>query len=87
MKKALIGFTGFIGSTLIRQSHFDELYRSTNIDEIRGKNFDLIVCAAAPAWKWLANKNPEDDYAKVSALIDSLSETCLLYTSPSPRDS
>jgi len=75
MKKALIGFTGFVGSTLIRQSHFDELYRSTNINEIRGKNFDLIVCAAAPAWKWLANKNPEDDYAKVSALIDSLSET------------
>ncbi|WP_240726031.1 MULTISPECIES: hypothetical protein [unclassified Escherichia] len=61
---ALIGYSGFVGTTLLRQRRFDALYRSTNIDEIFGKTFDTVVCAAAPAQKWLANKDPADDIKK-----------------------
>jgi hypothetical protein len=46
---ALIGYSGFVGSTLLKQRHFDSLFRSTNIDEIVGKTFDMVVCAGAPA--------------------------------------
>lgn len=69
---ALIGYSGFVGSTLLKQRHFDSLYRSTNIDEIAGKTFDTVVCAGAPAQKWLANKDPVDDLNKINALIEKL---------------
>lgn len=69
---ALIGYSGFVGSILLKQRHFDALYRSTNIDEAVGKTFDTVVCAAAPAQKWLANKNPSDDLQKVNSLIAKL---------------
>lgn len=69
---ALIGFSGFVGSTLLKQTTFDALYRSTTIAEIEGKTFDTIVCAGAPAQKWLANKDPDADRAKIDALIGHL---------------
>jgi len=69
----LIGFSGFVGATLLKQTKFDELYRSTNIAEIRGKSFDTVVCAGAPAVKWLANKEPEQDKQSIQGLISHLS--------------
>lgn len=69
---ALIGFSGFVGSTLLKQRHFDALYRSTNIDEIIGQSFNTVVCAAASAQKWLANKNPVDDLEQINTLIAKL---------------
>lgn len=75
MKGALIGYTGFVGSTLMKQASFDAFYRSTNIAEISGKEFDCIVCAGAPAQKWLANKEPERDLEQINSLINCLS-TC-----------
>ena len=69
---ALIGHSGFVGSTLLRQASFSSLYRSTNINDIHGKSFHQVVCAAAPAQKWLANKDPEDDYRKIQGLIAHL---------------
>lgn len=69
---ALIGFSGFVGTTLLKQRNFSSLYRSTNIGEIKGKSFDTIVCAGAPAQKWLANKDPQDDLKKINSLIDIL---------------
>jgi len=78
MANALIGYTGFVGSTLLRQSEeFSHHYRSTNISDIRGQDFDLIVCAGAPAQKWKANKDPEADQSAIQGLIDHLqSVTC-----------
>ena len=72
MKNALIGYTGFVGSTLLKQTHFDALYRSTNIAEIRNQSFNQVICAGAPAQKWLANKNPSEDLLKINTLIDHL---------------
>lgn len=72
MKNALIGYTGFVGSTLLKQTKFDELYRSTNIQDICGKEFDYVVCAGAPAQKWTANREPEQDLIKINELIEQL---------------
>jgi hypothetical protein len=72
MTDALIGYTGFVGTTLLRQRSFDNLYRSTNIGEIAGKRFETIVCAGAPAQKWIANREPEADRAAIGALISRL---------------
>lgn len=73
MSNALIGYTGFVGQTILRSQTFDDLYRSTNITEITGKSFDLVVGAGAPAKKWLANKDPARDAAAIDNLIENLS--------------
>jgi nucleoside-diphosphate-sugar epimerase len=72
MRSALIGHTGFVGSNLLRQRSFDRCYRSSNIDEIRGESFDLLVCAGVRAEKWIANANPEQDRAGIERLTDAL---------------
>lgn len=73
MKNALIGFSGFVGSTLLKQASFDTLYRSTTISDIRGGQFDTVVCAAAPAQKWIANREPVADRQNIEGLIAHLS--------------
>ncbi|MBI2286026.1 MAG: NAD(P)-dependent oxidoreductase [Nitrosomonadales bacterium] len=72
MSNALIGFSGFVGSTLLKQATFESLYRSTNIGEIAGQQFDTVVCAGAPAQKWIANREPEADRQKIEGLIAHL---------------
>lgn len=69
---ALIGFSGFVGSTLVKQAKFEKLYRSTNINAIEGKTFDTIACAGTPAQKWIANREPEADLKKIDGLIAHL---------------
>lgn len=72
MPDALIGSTGFVGSSLCRQRTFDALYRSTNIQEIDGRRFDVVVCAGAPAQKWLANREPVRDRENIAGLMRHL---------------
>jgi dTDP-4-dehydrorhamnose reductase len=72
MANALIGFSGFVGSTLQKQASFGALYRSTNISDIGGQSFDTVVCAGAPAQKWIANREPEADRQKIDGLISHL---------------
>jgi dTDP-4-dehydrorhamnose reductase len=74
MTSALIGYSGFVGGTLLGRTKFEALYRSTNIEEIRGRSFDLVVCAGAPAAKWLANQEPEKDWANLQTLMGPLEE-------------
>jgi len=71
----LIGHTGFVGRTLKRQHQFNSLFRSANIYDIANKHFGLLMCAGAPAQKWLANQRPEDDRASIMKLINALSTT------------
>lgn len=82
MTNALIGFSGFVGSTLLKQAPFESLYRSTNIHNIEGQSFNTVVCAGAPAQKWIANREPEADRKNIDALIAHLntvqSETFVL---------
>lgn len=69
----LIGHTGFVGSNLRAYRGFDALYNSTNIEDIRGARFDRLVCAGVSAVKWLANREPETDRARIARLISALS--------------
>lgn len=69
---ALIGYTGFVGTTLLKQTNFTHLFRSINIEEIANQHFNLVVCAGAPAQKWLANKNPNNDFQNIKQLISYL---------------
>ncbi|OLP52780.1 hypothetical protein BJF92_07275 [Rhizobium rhizosphaerae] len=71
-KTGLIGYTGFVGSTLMRSRAFDARYNSSNIEEIRGRHFSTLVCAGVSAVKWLANKEPEQDKAGIIRLTDPL---------------
>ena len=72
MKKALIGYTGFVGGNLVRQMDFDDLYNSKNISQIKNKSYDIIICAGIRAEKYLANKYPEQDLNQIQSLIDLL---------------
>lgn len=75
MTTGLLGYTGFVGGTLNRQFQFAHKYNTQNINEIKGESFDLLVCAAAPGKKWLANQEPEKDLQAIQSLMDSL-KTC-----------
>lgn len=72
MQDALIGFSGFVGGTLLKQKNFDALYRSTNMHTIDGEEFDIVVSAGARAKKWIANSAPEADRQNIEALIAHL---------------
>ncbi|WP_241495397.1 hypothetical protein [Pseudomonas oryzihabitans] len=70
---ALIGYSGFVGSTLLKQKAFGALFRSTNIDQIGDQPYGQVICAGAPAQKWIANRDPEADRQKIDGLISHLS--------------
>lgn len=72
MSNSLIGFSGFVGGTLLKQKSFSSLYRSNNIGEIDNQVFDTVVCAGAPAQKWIANREPHNDLQKIRELIEHL---------------
>ena len=72
MNDALIGWSGFVGGTLLRQRSFAHRFRSSDIDRIAGREFDTIVCAGAPAQKWLANREPGEDRLRLERLMDPL---------------
>jgi hypothetical protein len=72
MRDALIGHTGFVGSTLARERKFASYFNSSTIDEIDGGHFDTVVCAGVSAVKWLANKEPARDRAAIQGLIKHL---------------
>jgi hypothetical protein len=71
---ALIGHTGFVGGTLLRQRAFDATFNSRNIADISGGSFGQVVCAGVSAVKWLANKEPEADWQGIKRLMDCLAD-------------
>lgn len=94
MSTALIGHSGFVGGNLLAKRSYDSIYRSTDIDTIRGRDFDHLVCAGVQAMKWWANLHPEEDRAGIERLLGPLSEVSakrftLISTIdvyPAPRD-
>lgn len=73
-KTAIIGYTGFVGGNLL-QAHADAAcFRSTNIDEIRGNEYEHVICAGVQAMKWWANLHPAEDMAGIERLLSALSE-------------
>ena len=74
MADALIGHTGFVGSNLLRHGDFAGLYNSRNIEAIAGRSFDRVVCCGVSATKWMANKNPEQDWKDIERLLGCLAQ-------------
>lgn len=74
MSTALIGHSGFVGSNLLAQRNYESLFRSTDIDTIRGRSFDHVVCAGVQAMKWWANLHPEEDLVGIEKLLAPLTE-------------
>lgn len=72
MQQGLIGYTGFVGGNLLREHQFTHLYNSSNIQEISGQEFDLLVCAGVSAVKYKANQDPEGDWAGIQKLLTPL---------------
>lgn len=70
--KTLIGHTGFVGGSLLTQANFDGLFSRSNIAESKDSFSDLLVCSAAPAQKWWANANPQEDLDNIHNLVKSL---------------
>lgn len=71
-KICLIGESGFVGSNLKNMYKFDDFYNSKNIQNIEGKEYKTIFCAAPSAIKWLANKDPINDLNSITILINML---------------
>ncbi len=69
---ALIGYSGFVGGNLRAQGAFTDLYNTQNLESIDGREFDLVVSAGAPAAKWIANKEPQQDWASLERLMRAL---------------
>lgn len=74
MDSALIGYSGFVGGNLLASRTYDSTYRSKDIDSIRGRHFEHVVCAGVQAMKWWANLHPEEDMVGIESLLAPLSE-------------
>lgn len=72
MRRALIGWTGFVGGQLASRIQPAARFRSTDIDQLPGADVDEIVCAGAPAEKWRANAEPDADWAGIQRLMAAL---------------
>lgn len=75
MSFAVIGYTGFVGSTICRQVTVAERYNSQNIEEIRGRTFDTVICAGAPGAKWKANRDAAADMENINRLVANLRQS------------
>jgi hypothetical protein len=69
---ALIGYTGFVGGFLAERERFDLLIHRANVDLLRRRDLERVVCAGLPAAKWIANREPEADRANMVHLCDTL---------------
>ena len=72
--KSLVGYTGFVGSNILREHKFEGLYDSKNVTEAYGTNPDLLVYSGVPAQKFLANKEPEKDFEIIKNAIHNIKE-------------
>lgn len=71
-RRALVGWTGFVGGALGPQVRPVARFRSTDIDRLPQADVHEVICAGAPAEKWRANADPEADWAGISRLVEAL---------------
>tara|TARA_A100001011_G_scaffold398164_1_gene501608 strand:+ start:741 stop:1493 length:753 start_codon:yes stop_codon:yes gene_type:complete len=72
VKNALIGYSGFIGSNLLKFKNKFHKYNSKNINKIKNKKYNLVICAGTSSKIWLAKKKPSLDLNKIKYLINNL---------------
>jgi len=66
MSRAIVGYTGFVGSNLLQFYKFDYFYNSSNFHEAANLEFDELFFCGVPAVKWYANKYPEYDTSTIN---------------------
>ncbi len=74
MMKALVGYTGFVGSNIYATGDFDAVYNSKNIKEAYGTNPDLLIYSGLRAEKYLANSAPEKDMELIYQAEENISK-------------
>lgn len=72
MRTALIGHTGFVGSNLLDAYTFDDVYNTSNINDIVGREYDLVVSAGNRADSFRINQNGPADRAEIDQLVDTV---------------
>ncbi len=72
MQRALVGYTGFVGSNICAKAAFDGLYNTKNIEEAYGTEPDLLIYAGLRAEKYLANTAPEKDMALIEEAEENI---------------
>ncbi len=72
MQRALVGYTGFVGSNICAKAEFDGLYNTKNIEDAYGTRPELLIYAGLRAEKYLANTAPEKDLALIEQAKDNI---------------
>lgn len=72
MITSLVGYTGFVGSNLASQHHFDYVYNSKNIKESYNTNPEILVYSGLRAEKFIANKFPEQSLSSVREAFENI---------------
>ena len=70
--KALVGYTGFVGSNIDRKADFDARYNSKNIADAYGTKPDFLVYAGVRAEKYLANHAPDKDLETIREAFENI---------------
>jgi hypothetical protein len=73
LRVALVGYSGLVGSYIRDMFPKAKMFNSSNIHEIRGRSFDLLILSTLPAEKWKANRFPNEDAQVVRAISEHLS--------------
>lgn len=73
MRSALIGHTGFVGGNIAAAHAFTDRYNTSNVHELRGQAYDLVVSAAARADSHRINHHGAADRAEIDAFLELLS--------------
>lgn len=71
-KDILVGYTGFVGSNLLAAHKFSLCCNRQNIHEAFGTQPDCLVYSGVPAEMFLANQNPEADFALMEQAMDNI---------------
>lgn len=72
ISKALVGYTGFVGSNLNAYGDFQNVYNTKNINEAFGLKPDILIYAGLRAEKYIANKFPERDFDNIQGAIQNI---------------
>lgn len=72
MSSALVGYTGFVGSNLMKSNKFDRFYNSSNIGDAQNTCPELLVYAGVRAEKYMANQKPEEDSQRIQDAIKNI---------------
>ena len=76
INRAIVGYTGFVGSNLLKFYNFNYFYNSKNFNEASNMSFDELYFCGIPAVKWYANKYPLEDkemIEKIKGVLETIS--------------